>query len=304
MVGSLGGSAARRSAAVPRVEPVPIAAPAGGGLITTDSLAGRLSAGDVVLVDVRQAWASYLQNHLPGAVWLNIETLRAGQGELPFQLLPPDYYAMLFRRLGIPPRGLVVVYSAGDQLDNDATFVAWVIEQMGNRDVRVLDGGYAKWGLEGRPLTQRYPRRAVAATRWPGAASFRPPVASLADVRAAVGGSGALLVDARSSEQFAGQAGAQARRGHIPGAVNHSWKPDMETRDLALVWKPAEALRADYAAQGITPDRDIIVYCNTGSEASHVAWALKNVLGYPRVRLYIGSWTQWAEREELPVEQP
>lgn len=278
-------------------------------LIGTEELERRLTEETgggrrlPVVLDVRQPWTSYLQNHLPGAAWLNVETLRAQQGELPFQLLPAEDYAALFRRLGIEPAAPVVVYSAGEQLDIDATFTVWLLAAAGATEVYLLDGGYAKWELEARPLTQRYPRAR------PGAGRFRPrefraAVATLDEVKAASAGeSAALLVDARPPEQYGGSAGAQMRRGHIPGAVNHPWKDDLEKRDLALVWKDTTALRASYAAQGITPDRDIILYCNSGTEASHVYFALKYLLGYPRVRIYTGSWTQWAEREELPVER-
>jgi thiosulfate/3-mercaptopyruvate sulfurtransferase len=289
---------------LPAIPPsrLPAQLPYSPKLISTDSLAWLIEHRAPAIVDVRQSWTSYLQNHLPGAAWLNVETLRAQQGELPFQLLPGGHYAELFRRLGVAPERPVVVYSAGDQLDIDATFMVWLLSSAGARQVYLLDGGHAKWELEGRALSQRYPRSPVPAGRF-RPEEFKPPVASLDDVRAAVAGSGALLVDARPPEQFSGAAGAQLRRGHIPGAVNHSWKADLERPDLALVWKSPEALRAAYAAQGITPDRNIILYCNSGTEASHVFFALRYLLGYPNVRVFMGSWSQWAEREELPVEK-
>ena len=280
-------------------------------LVTTEELAswlgadrpeGGIDGAAMTLIDVRQSWISYLQNHLPGAVWLSVETLRAQQGELPFQLLSGSQYAELFGRLGILPDGIVVIYSAGDQLDIDATFTAWVLSGAGASRVYVVDGGYAKWELEGRPLTQRYPRHAPSGQRFKPK-RFRPQVASLDEVEAAAAGSGPLLVDARPSEQFNGVTGAQMRRGHIPGAVNHPWRDDFHKPDLALVWKSAQTLWEGYAAQGITPERDIILYCNSGTEASHVFFALKYLLRYPRVRIFVGAWTQWAEREELPVER-
>jgi thiosulfate/3-mercaptopyruvate sulfurtransferase len=264
--------------------------------------AGLVDRAPVHLLDVRQSWASYLQNHLPGAAWLNIETLRAQRAELPFQLLSGEQYADLFRRLGLQPDGLIVIYSAGDQLDIDATFAAWLLTSAGATRVYLLDGGYAKWEGEARTVTQIYPRGPVPAARFKPK-HFRPAIASLEEVRAAAAGAGPLIVDARPPEQYAGTAGAQRRRGHIPGAVNHPWKDDLEKPDLALVWKPAEALRASYAAQGITPDRDIMLYCNSGTEASHVFFALKYLLGYPNVRIYVGSWTQWAERDDLTIER-
>jgi thiosulfate/3-mercaptopyruvate sulfurtransferase len=113
---------------------------------------------------------------------------------------------------------------------------------------------------------------------------------------------GALLVDARHPDQYAGDAGAQMRRGHIPGALSHYWQDDLERRELGSVWKPVERLRESYIREGITPDRDIIVYCNTSTEASHVFFALRYLLRYPKVRIYTGSWNEWAENETLPVE--
>lgn len=268
-------------------------------LISTEELAASLER--VVVVDVRQSWSSYLQNHLPGAVWLQVETLRAQQDELPFQVLSESTYLELFARTGIDRTRPVVVYGAGDQLNIDATYLAWILASMGHPDVRLLDGGYQKWELEGRALTQHYPRREARPPWWPpmgrGFAA-----ATLGEVRAALGSSFTLLVDARPPEQFSGAAGAQLRRGHIPGAINHPWKSDLEQRDFALVWKPVEVLRQEYGMQGITPDKDLILYCNSGTEASHVFFALKYLLGYPRVRIYTGSWTQWSEREELPIE--
>ena len=270
-------------------------------LISPADLAALQAERTVTVIDVRQAWTSYLQNHLPDAAWLSVETLRSGSGSLPFQLLPAAHYAEIFSRLGVGPDRPVVVYSAGDQSDIDATYVVWLIHQMGHPEVRLLDGGYARWQLEGRPVTQRYPR--LAPVRRFKSGAFHPPLATLADVRAAIAGGGdVLLVDARPAEQYSGLAGAQARRGHIPGALSHPWKDDLELRELVLVWKGEADLRAGYEAQGVTQDRSIILYCNSSTEASHLYFALRYLLGYPRVRIYAGAWSEWAEREELQIE--
>ena len=131
---------------------------------------------------------------------------------------------------------------------------------------------------------------------------FRPEQASLEDVQQARSTGGAILVDARPPDQYVGEAGSQMRRGHIPGAINHYWRDDLRLEGFGYVWKPRDELRASYAAQGITPDKDIIAYCNSATEASHVHFTLRYLLGYPRVRVYVGSWTEWAERKDLPIE--
>ena len=201
--------------------------------------------------------------------------------------------------LGLRPDRPVVIYSAGETRDIDATYLAWILEGLGQPSVYVLDGGFGKWSLENRTVTRRYPL--IEPTAFAPVA-FTPDRATLEDVNAALTARGVVIVDARNPDQYAGRAGAQLRRGHIPGAVNHFWQGDLTKLDFATVWKARDELRASYAAQGITPDKAIIAYCNGGLESSHVYFALHNLLGYSRVRVYDGSFTEWAERLELPVK--
>jgi thiosulfate/3-mercaptopyruvate sulfurtransferase len=268
-------------------------------LVSTDELAAWLKQGQVTLVDVRSDVVTYLKDHLPGAVYLNPETLRASDGGVPTQLLSARSYGELFARLGLNFSAPVVIYSAGETRNIDATFVSWLLAGFGHSRVFLLDGGYFKWQLEQRPLVRRYPRIRIG--DFPER-PFRPEMVSLAEVQQAMA-AGDVLVDARPPDQYAGEAGAQMRRGHIPGAISHYWQDDLAQQGFGRVWKPAADLRASYIGQGITPDRNIIVYCNSSTEASHLHFALRNLLGYPRVRIYVGSWTEWAEREELPIEK-
>jgi thiosulfate/3-mercaptopyruvate sulfurtransferase len=289
-----------------RSAPRAVAAPAEGGslpkLASTEELARWQAEGPVLAIDVRSDVFNYLKGHLPGAEYLNMETLRASEGGIPTRLLSASAYRELFSRLGLDPDRPVVIYSAGESRNIDATFLAFLLGGFGHPRVYVLDGGYFKWQLEQRPIAVHYPR--VPTTRFPER-PFRPDTASLADVRRAAargpGEVGTVLVDARSPEQYAGESGAQMRRGHIPGAISHSWQDDLMQAGFGHVWKPADELRRGYEAQGITPERDVIAYCNSATESSHIYFTLRYLLGYPRVRVYVGSWTEWAENEALPI---
>jgi thiosulfate/3-mercaptopyruvate sulfurtransferase len=301
---ALAGSACAGHAAPAAEAPARVgaaAAEAGGAslpaLVSTDDLARWQAEGPVVVIDVRTDVFAYLKGHLPGAEYLNSETLRASEGGIPTRLLSADAYRELFSRLGVDPGRPVVIYSAGESRNIDATFLAWLLAGAGQPRVYVLDGGFFKWQLEQRPVVQRYPR--IPVTRLPERA-FRPEAASLEEVQAAVR-AGAVLVDARPADQYEGTAGAQMRHGHIPGAISHYWQDDLAQEGFGHVWKPVAELRRAYEGQGITPDKDIIAYCNSATEASHVHFTLRYLLGYPRVRIYVGSWTEWSEDERLPV---
>jgi thiosulfate/3-mercaptopyruvate sulfurtransferase len=270
-------------------------------LMSTAELSALLAQRDssVSVIDVRDDFTRYLESHIPRAVYLHAEELRAAERGVPNKLLGLVSYTALFSRIGLRPDRPVVIYSAGETRDIDATYLAWILEGLGQPSVYVLDGGFGKWSLENRTVTRRYP--VIEPTSFT-APAFAPDRATLDEVKASLTARDVVIVDARNPDQYAGRAGAQLRRGHIPGAVSHFWQGDLTKVDFATVWKSRDDLRASYAGQGITPDKTVIAYCNGGLESSHVYFALHDLLGYPRVRVYDGSFTEWSERVELPVK--
>ncbi len=281
----------------------------GDFLVETAWLANRLDDPGIRVVDMRgvirpadapKPW--YLESrdlyaaaHLPGAVFIGWMTDLV-EPDAPVRMTPasPERCAALLGRLGIGDGHLVVAYD--DEGGHIAARLWWLLNYYGHPAVRLLDGGYPKWVAEGRPITTEVPRHPAAA--------FRPRLqpewrASAADVRRALGDPGVRLVDCRGSRDFRGEIGRGERKGRIAGAVNVPitglWEGPHKT------WKSAAKLRALYEQAGVTPDRQVITYCNAGVSASVGLLALK-LLGYPAATNYAGSWYDWERDPDNPTE--
>ena len=251
--------------------------------------ASPAGASTVVVIDARPVRA-YLGGHIPGAQVATPDNFRSTAGGVPAQLYPWEVIHLALGRLGIGPRAQVVVY--GDESDIDATYVASVIRMAGVERVAVLDGGFKRWSAESRSVTTE--RKAVAASH--EKLRPRPALATLDEVKRAVAGKGALLIDARPPEGYAA--------GHIPGARNRPWSTDVVPAGQpgAGGFRPDAEVKAEMESLGATRDRPIIVYCNSGHQASEVYFTLANRLGYGDVRLYNGSWLEWSMTPGLAKE--
>lgn len=166
----------------------------------------------------------------------------------------------------------------------------WKLELFGHEDVHVLDGGFAAWQRAGLPTTRD--------AEMPIAANFkhtlRPDlIATRSDVLAAIGDSDKVILDARSAEERAGSDLRASRAGSIPNSVHI---PEGTI-------KSASELRALFEAAGVTPDKEIIPYCQSGGRSTHACFVLR-LLGYPRIRNYMGSWREWGNREAMPITPP
>lgn len=265
---------------------------------------GADAARRPVILDTRGGYKDYFRGHIPGAHHINFDSLRGTDAGVPVQYLPDDLTKALLVRAGADRDRTHVVYATGDVLPNDeilsATMVAHVLEKAGIADIRIVDGGLPAWKAAGLPVTQAYfgnPPGRLPAKGAPGIA------ASLDDVLARKGQPGVVLVDARPANEFAGDDDVWLRKGHIPGAISFHWAKLVEKSNTHK-FRPLAQVKAELEAAGLTPDKEIICYCGTSREGSLLRFYLRYVAGYPKVRLYEGSWKEyvWARNQSLPAE--
>lgn len=259
-------------------------------VVSTTWLAEQIGA--VATVDARPSLKAYLSGHLPGAQPLSVENLRSAAGGVPGMLLPWDTVGIVARRLGLSAGRPVVVYA--EESDVDATYVATVLRLAGLPQVAVLDGGFKRWSAEKRPITTE--RKLVPMTTDAFAAAPLA-IASIDDVKMALETKRAVLLDARPAEAFAA--------GHIPGAKSRFWMKDVANG----TFRGEAEVKAELKELGVTGEAPVIVYCNTGHQASELFYTLRYRLGWKDVRLYNGSWLEWAitpgtPREASPVPPP
>jgi thiosulfate/3-mercaptopyruvate sulfurtransferase len=190
----------------------------------------------------------------------------------------------------------VILYS--EQSNPNATFLAWTLDYLGHKKVGILNGGWEKWVSEKLPVIQEYP--SLSPNKFFGKA-IPDTLAEKKWVLDRLTAKNVVIVDARSPRQYSGEEGEEIRRGHIPGAKNVFWETTLEG-DEVKVWKKKEDLEKIFAESGVTRGKEIVVYCTTGRESSHLYFTLKYVLGFPRVRLYRGSWVEWSSDKNLPVK--
>ena len=201
----------------------------------------------------------------------------------------------------------------GDKNNWWATYALWVFKLFGHNDARIMNGGRQKWIEEGRALTRevpQHPRAEYHAAERNDAEirAFRDDVMAMLNEGRGGLREGEALVDVRSNPEYTGemihminypQEGAQ-RGGHIPGARNIPWATAAREDGT---FKSLEELRQNYESQGITPDKDVIAYCRIGERSSHTWFVLRYLLGYPNVRNYDGSWTEWGNLVNAPIKK-
>lgn len=253
-----------------------------------------------VVLDTRGGYKDYFRGHLPTAHHLNFDTLRGTDHGVPVQYLPDDLTRALLVRAGADKNRLHIVYATGEKLPNDeilsASMVAYVLEKYGIERIRIVDGGLPAWSKAKLPTTQEYfgnPKGTLPAKMNSGIALDVDDVLKRKPE--------AVLVDARPKNEYLGEDDVWLRKGHIPGAISFHWARLMEPENTHA-FLPFDRVKAELEAAGLTPDKEILVYCGTSREGSLLRFYLRHVAQYPNVRLYEGSWKEYAALKQHPAE--
>ena len=272
-------------------------------LVDTAWVAEHLNDPNVRIVESNEDILLYDQGHIPGAI--KIDWVADLNDQVVRDYLDREHFEQLLSAKGIGNDTTVVFY--GDKNNWWATYALWVFKLYGHQDARIMNGGRAKWIAEGRDLTKEVPSYTRATYKAPER-DDRTIRAFRDQVREHIKKSGVALVDVRSPQEYSGERThmpeypqeGTLRGGHIPTAVSIPWAKAVKEDST---FKSPEDLQELYGSQGVTPDKDVVAYCRIGERSSHTWFVLTYLLGYPQVRNYDGSWTEWGNGVGLPIEK-
>lgn len=273
-------------------------------LVSTGWVAEHLNDPGIRIIESNEDPLLYVSGHISGAV--EVDWTRDLNDPLRRDYLDRQKFEALMSRIGVTPDTLLIFY--GDKNNWWATYAFWVFQLFGHRNAKIMDGGRLKWENEKRPLTREKPN--YPPTQYTASDRSDEELRAFRDEVMKHVQAHKPLVDVRSPQEYTGERlhmeaypneGA-LRGGHIPGAVNVPWARAIDP-DTGI-FKSADSLREIYEGeQGLKPDDDVIVYCRIGERSSHTWFVLKYLLGYGQVRNYDGSWTEWGNLVNVPIER-
>jgi thiosulfate/3-mercaptopyruvate sulfurtransferase len=273
-------------------------------LVSTGWVAENTKNPKVRIVEVDVDTKGYEEGHVPGAVGWNWQTQLCDQ--LQRDVIGRKQLEQLLGSSGIGKDTTVILY--GDNNNWFAAWAYWQLKMYGHQDVRLMNGGRKKWIAEGRELTKEAPQ--VTAKSYQADdpdRSIRAFLPQVQDAMREIGAGKAAMVDVRSPDEFTGKILSPPglpetcqRGGHIPGAANIPWG---QACNEDGTFKSADELKKLYEGKGVTPSKEVIAYCRIGERSSHTWFVLKELLGYPHVRNYDGSWTEWGNLVGAQVER-
>jgi len=263
-------------------------------LIEPADLAPNLGNPELLIVDLNQAGV-YARAHIPGAVALDYGRIIAPHPPAAALLPSAEQLSEILGSIGLTPNHHVVAYD--DEGNGRAARFLWTLDAIGHRGASLVNGGLRAW------LAERHPTESGARSVTPS----RYPVRIVGDVvadkdylMAHLKDPSIALLDTRTPEEYAGTNKRALRAGHIPGAINFNWTDAIDpARHLRI--KDSAELKQKLESLGVTPDKEVITYCQTHHRSAHTFMVLK-ILGYPRVRSYPGSWSEWGNLPDTPIE--
>ncbi|MBD9482739.1 sulfurtransferase [Pseudomonas sp. PDM14] len=261
-------------------------------VIEPHDLAARLTTPELILVDLSPA-ARYAEGHIPGARWIDSKRTQFGQPPAPGLAPEQAQLENLFGELGHGPDAVYVVYD--DEGGGWAGRFIWLLDVIGHHRYHFLNGGLRAWLGDGLALSHDVPPAASAPV---SLTLSDAPTATREYLQSRLGAADLAIWDARAPAEYSGEKVLSAKGGHIPGAVNFEWTAGMDPQRSLRI----RADMADVLAQlGITPDKEVITHCQTHRRSGFTYLAAK-ALGYPRVKAYAGSWSEWGNLADTPVE--
>ena len=273
-------------------------------LIDTETVAKNIGNNSIKIVEVDyDPENAYRQGHIQNAslIWWK----RDINDPVTRDIINKSQFEELMSRNGITSDSEVILY--GDFNNWFAAFVFWIFKYYGHEKLKIMNGGRKKWEMEKKPYSKEEPQ--IQKTKYVSKPPNEGMRAYLFDVRRALDKTDTVLVDVRSPKEFSGEVTAPAeypmehaqRGGHIPSAHNIPWATAVNDTDGTF--KAVDELKKNYEPKGVTPDKDVICYCRIGERSSHSWFVLKYLLGYPQVRNYDGSWTEWGNMIGNPIEK-